>query len=89
MAKNLTAKWVENVRPPLTGQAEYFDSKVAGLALRVGCGGKKSWTVYYRLKGRPARKRVTLDDPWPDLGVADAREKAQEIMDTVAEGKTV
>jgi hypothetical protein len=37
------------------GQIDYFDSGYPGLALRVSCGGRKSWNYIYRFAGKPRR----------------------------------
>ena len=36
------------------GQIDYFDSGYPGLALRVSCGGRKSWNYIYRIRGQAA-----------------------------------
>jgi integrase len=62
---------------------EYFDAKVAGLALRVTRRGVKSWTLVYRLDGRVRRWTIGR---YPALSLADAREKAEAARREIAHG---
>jgi hypothetical protein len=79
----LTAKWVQGVPAPEKGQVEYFDARIPGLALRVTSKGVKSWTLVYRHVGRV--RRWTLGR-YPDLSLADAREKAADARREIAHG---
>ena len=73
------------------GQAEYFDTKIPGLALRVTRNSVKSWTLVYRHEGRVRRWTIGR---YPDLSLADTREKAADARREIAheadpaEGKT-
>jgi integrase len=80
----LTAKAVDSLRPVPSKQVEHRDGKVRGLYLRVSPGGKKSWILMYRRKGR--LRKYTFA-PYPDLGLADARRRAREILHDVASGR--
>lgn len=60
-----------------SAQTEYWDELVPGLALRVGSGGTKSFTVRYRANGR--NRRMTIGR-YPHLSLADARDKARGIL---------
>ena len=79
-----TAKWIRSVKPPATGQVDYFDSNRIGdnrnFGLRVSYGGKKSWFILYRHHGR--QRRLTLGS-YPKLGLADAREAADEQVSAI------
>ena len=44
----LTDAKVAAIKPPAAGQEEHRDTKVTGLRLRVGSGGKKTWIVRAR-----------------------------------------
>jgi integrase len=79
----LTARWVQGVAAPEHGQVEYFDSKIPGFALRVTSAGVKSWTLVYRYQGRV--RRWTLGR-YPDLSLADARDKAADARRDIAHG---
>ncbi|MCA8907990.1 MAG: tyrosine-type recombinase/integrase [Rhodospirillaceae bacterium] len=54
--RGLTAAAVENINPPKTGQIEKFDG--AGLSLRVGAGGSKTFVLNTRVSGKMRRIRV-------------------------------
>ena len=85
MAKvTFTARWAEAVRPPASGQIDYFDSKLSGLGLRVSSTGRKTWFVMYRVGGR--LRRLTMET-YPDLSLADARSKATQARQSVAQGE--
>jgi hypothetical protein len=63
----LTARTVENAKPPAKGRIEYWDAALPGFGLRVTDKGAKSWTVLYRVHGR--LRRATLGNlPCPALG---------------------
>jgi integrase len=79
----LTARWIQGVSVPATGQVEYFDTKIPGLALRVTRNGVKSWTLVYRHEGRVRRWTIGR---YPDLSLADAREKAADAKREIAHG---
>ena len=96
--KNLTAAFVEAVKPPARGQVPYWDEKVTNFGLRVSQGGKKTWVIFYRAKRgtvppgtrRPAH--LIKIGTYPPLSLADARDlaklelaKAQKGDDPAAE----
>jgi len=83
MQKKLTDLFVERVKPPASGRAEYFDASFPGLALRVTDKGGKSWSVFYRLNGR--LRRFTIGT-YPAVKAADARREAQAALDRVRAG---
>ena len=72
MAKALTAKLIENIRPG-TARREVPDARTPGLYLVVQPSGAKSWAVRYRHDGKP--RKLTLDR-YPRLGLAAARDAA-------------
>lgn len=63
---------------------EYRDTKVPGLILRVTDKGSKTFAVYRRVQGKPARRAI---GPYPDLSIEQARKKAQEYNGTIALGE--
>lgn len=85
MAENMTAHWIDRLKPPAEGRAEYFDAKVPGLLLRVTATGKKSWYLMYRVKGDLKRRRHPLG-AMPPVGLADARDKAREFLLALSKG---
>ena len=82
--KKITDLFAERVKPPAQGRVEYFDAAFGGLALRVTCGGHKSWSLFYRTGGR--LRRFTLGN-FPALKPAGARREAQRILDKVVLGE--
>ena len=83
---NMTAKWAENIKPPPEGRIDYFDSRQAGLVLRVSQSGRKAWGVIFRVKGDRRVRRMTLD-PFPAMSLAEAREKAMQVVAAAVRGK--
>jgi len=79
----LTARTVENAKPPAFGRIEYWDAALPGFGLRVTDKGAKSWTVLYRAHGR--LRRATLGR-YPTLPLAEARDRAREVLREVEKG---
>ncbi len=76
-SKHLTDPGIAKIGRAAKGKRiERFDAAAPGLSLRVTEKGGKSWSVYYRLGG--VHKRETIG-PWPEIGVARARDRAREI----------
>src|SRR3546814_13165846 len=67
MAKNLTTKDVENVKPG-TARKEIPDALLPGLYLVVQPSGAKSWAVRYRHGVKP--RQLTLGPLAPTIDVA-------------------
>ena len=84
--KNLTAQWVAKAPALPTGRVDYFDQRMTGLGLRVSPTGAKTWFVMYRVKGDPRKRRLTLDG-YPALTLADARQRAQEVLLAASRGQ--
>ncbi len=87
----LTDAAVQRFKAPPGGRVEYFDASLPGFGLRVAGPtgrspeGRKSWVLFYRLGGE--QRRLTLEPPYPALGLAAARKKAGDALSLVAEGK--
>ncbi len=60
------------------------DGKVAGLYFIVQPSGAATWALRYRIAGKPAKLTI---GPYPDLGLAEARRKAEEARGAIAAGK--
>jgi len=75
--KILTEVTVKNTPPPKAGQDEHFDAALPGFALRVTPKGTKSFVFFYRVNGK--QRRSTLGR-YPALSLADARDRAREIL---------
>ena len=78
--RKLTDAYIrKKIQPPTQGQDDHFDTLVAGFAVRVGKTGTRSFTVLYRVGGRPPVRRLTLGR-YPTKSLADAREEAKEAL---------
>jgi len=70
-------------KPPETGITELWDTVVPGLALRIGYGGARTYTVTTRIRGRQVRRKVGTT---ATHSVARAREAARDVLRDAAEG---
>src|SRR5262245_25561417 len=61
-----------------TLQPDYWDHLSPGFGVRVGAGGTKAFFVCTRIDGR--KRRFTLKPTFPQLSLADARARAQQIL---------
>ena len=80
----LTAASVDRIKPPASGQAEYFDKGFPGLALRISYGGGKSFVFFYRIGGK--LRRMTLGT-YPAISLAQARQAWRDARQDVAAGR--
>jgi integrase len=82
MAKKLTAKTIENLRP----KADRYEVSDGGGALRVVVqpSAHKAFAVRFRVNGKTAK--LTLEPPWPALTLVTARRMAADAMEKVARG---
>src|SRR3954463_13053799 len=80
MAKWLTAKSIENLKPG-TARREIPDGGCRGLYRVVQPSGHKSWAVRYRFEGVP--KKLTLDGV---VTLAEARRAATGALAEVERG---
>jgi integrase len=84
MRVKLTAKSVENVKPPEKGRLQLWDSALPAFGLRITERGKKSWVVMYRYRDR--QRRMTLGS-YPAFSLAEAREEARATLRAVERGE--
>jgi integrase len=82
--KMLSDAFLRTVKPPQSGQADYFDLRVPAFALRVSCRGVKSWVAMYRLDGKLRRDTFAR---YPGLSLSEARERAGKIFELARAGK--
>ncbi len=83
-AKHLSDPGIGKMSKAKKGKrVERFDAGAPGLALRITEKGVQSWSVYYRLDGK--HQRLTLG-PWPEIGVAVARDQARVIKSRAKAG---
>ncbi len=79
-----TTRFIKSIKPPKSGRAEYWDALLKGFGLRVTQAGRKTWFVRYRHHGRLLRYTVGT---CPPLELADARERADDILRAAAKGR--
>lgn len=77
----LTDAKVASIKPPATGQEEHRDAKVTGLRLRVGSGGKKTWTVRARAGAKVVNKKI---GSYPTMKLGAARTAAEKLLEALA-----
>ncbi|OSI69931.1 tyrosine-type recombinase/integrase [Bradyrhizobium canariense] len=70
----LTDRFVKALKAP-SDRVETGDASCRGLSIRCTPTGVKTWTFAYKLNGR--MRRITLGE-YPDLGLSEAREQADE-----------
>src|SRR5215471_10714417 len=76
----MTARGIDALRPPESGQIDYWDADNPGFGMRVSGGGRKAWVVMYRHGN--VKRRLTLVT-YPALSLAEAREKAANVQHAV------
>jgi integrase len=81
----LTDAKIAGIRPPASGQQEYPDRLIAGLRLRVGSTGAKTFILRKRVAGK--LKNITLGRYSPRFGLAAARRKARDLLVDIEAGK--
>jgi integrase len=87
----LTDAAVQRLKAPPGGRIDYFDASLPGFALRVAGKtdrapeGRRTWTLFYRYGG--SQRRLTLEPPYPALGLAEARRKAGDALAMLSDGK--
>ena len=81
----LTDAKIAAIKPPASGQEEHRDQKVTGLRLRVGAGGKKTWTLRARAGPKVINKKI---GSYPQMGLAAARSAAERLLAAIAKDGT-
>ena len=79
----LTSAAVKRIKPPVIGQAEYFDKLLPSFGLRTSYSGTKSWFVMTRVNGKLIR--VTLGR-CQAIELPEAREKARSVIQVAEAG---
>jgi len=80
----LTAAAVDKIKPPPSGQIEYFDQLLPSFGLRVSSKGAKSWFLMTRVEGRLIRMTLGKARAMP---LAKARDEARRLMNLAASGQ--
>jgi integrase len=88
MQRVLADRFVQTVKPPRSGRAEYVDVRVPGLVLRVTHAGAKSWSFRFRdpTRGGKPLARATIGT-FPATSLKEARERAGEMRKLVEAGR--
>jgi len=81
---NLTPRFIAGVDAPSSGRQAIADELVPGLQVRVTSRGAKTFAVWYRANGRP---RLQTLGRFPLVSLAEARERARDILARVRQGK--
>jgi len=84
MRAKLTDRYVQTVKPPVSGRLVVTDAEVRGLALRVTINGEKSWLIRYRPRGQP--QKYDTPGPYPAVSLAEARKRALNLLAAAKRG---
>jgi integrase len=84
MKVRLTDKFIDAQKAPASGRSTFTDTLGPGLTLRITPNDARSWLVRYRPKGETQRYSVL--GPYPAVGLAEARQRAMEIMGAAKKG---
>ncbi len=85
----LTAAAVTRLKPPATGQVDWFDTTFPAFGLRISAQGTRSYILMTRIHGKRVRLtlgRAKTTTDGPGLGLAEARRKAGEWLEQIAAG---
>ncbi|RWH07133.1 MAG: site-specific integrase [Mesorhizobium sp.] len=77
---------IRALKPPTSGQVDYFDTLLPSFGVRVTPKGRKTFFVFDRVGGKLKRMTLGRYGPSPMLGLAEAREKAREWKTTAERG---
>jgi integrase len=80
---HFTSQTIKGLTAGSSVRTDYFDTDVTGFGLRVTASGVKTWVYLYRIHGRPRRYTIGR---YPDLSLADARDRAKAARNDVAHG---
>ena len=81
---NFTKASIAAIRPPTDQDRAYiYDRRTPALAICVTQGGLKTFYVYRRIRGRPARVRLGR---FPEVTVEQARKQAALVLAEIARG---
>ena len=83
MAKALTARAVETVKPDPGKRVEIPDAALPGFYLILQPSGAKSWALRYRHGGKP--RKLTLGR-YPAFGLKEARTEAGKALQLLEHG---
>jgi integrase len=84
--KAFTDAFVRGLKPPASGRVEITDPSCRGLRVRVTAAGTKTFRFCARPPGGGDTEQITLG-AYPDLGLRDARTKADKLRQQIVAGK--
>jgi integrase len=84
--KKLTDAAAAKVAAKNGKRTDYPDGLIAGLMLRVSPDGSRSFSLTYRVKGDPRKRRLTLGS-YPVLKLGEARDQARDALLEAKAGK--
>jgi integrase len=70
-------------KAPEKGTLELWDTYLPGLCLRIGYGGRRTFSVMIRIHGNQVRRTIGT---YPAMSLAEAHEKAREVIRDAARG---
>jgi len=81
---NFTKAAIDSLPLPASGKrAEYYDSKIPHLLVRVSSTGRKTFQVYRWHQGAPSRVAISI---WPEQTVENVRKEAERLNAEYASG---
>jgi integrase len=84
----LTDVAVRRLKPPKTGQVDYWDQALGGFGLRIGANGKRTFNVQLRVMVSGKKKDVRIKiGSYPAMALAEARATALDYKTLAAQGK--
>jgi hypothetical protein len=83
LTRYLTDRVVTQTKAPATGQITIMDNETPGFGLRIGSKDTRAYFLMYRFGG--VQRKVTLGRV-KNVGLAEARARATEIVDQVRRG---
>jgi len=90
MKTKLTDRFIRTRKPPASGRLIVTDTAVPGLSLRINPASNKNpeglrfWLLRYRPRHQARRSSVL--GPYPALSLADARQRAGDIVNAANKG---
>src|SRR6516164_4262926 len=90
MKIKLTDRFIRTRKPPAKGRLIITDTALPGLSLRINPASSKNadglryWLLRYR--PRHQARRSTVLGPYPALSLADARQRASDVVNAASKG---
>ena len=86
MRLSLTDRTIRALRPAAQGKrADYWDTLVPGMGVRVTDKGRRSFIVMKRVAGKANPVRLLIGG-YPQISLGEARERARRALETFSKG---